>query len=68
MWTTSTFVVRSDRSRIRAAAALEASDYTCTFRNTELALLMIVAHDVEDSEVVRRIVFETEPQTMVMIE
>jgi hypothetical protein len=65
----STFSTRLERARIRAAAALEAADYRCSFINHgDDLFLLIVEHEPGDTERVRRIVLDTEPDAMVAID
>jgi hypothetical protein len=64
--THSTFAMRSDLARVRAAASLERAGYRCLFRSNGL-LLLVVEHRVPESVAVREIVFEKEPHAMVMI-
>jgi hypothetical protein len=64
--THSTFAMRSDLSRVRAAASLERAGYRCLFRSNGV-LLLVVEHQAPESHTVRELVFEKEPHALVMI-
>jgi hypothetical protein len=62
----SRFSTRSQVARIRVAAALEAANYSCTFSNLgDAVFLLTVEHEPGERETVRRIVFDSEPDSIV---